>query len=205
MILNSANFIAIYANAIFCVWLLMLLPKLNKINGWQRLLVIAVLILGVDLIPVYHGLCLVKIMRGIVGDLSITTAILLTYSIVISVNARAWGTGIHNLINPYFANIIVILGLILYLSTFAIAKIDIYAFGYFPTYILIGFISIELYLWCSSRVCAWIWIIALVAFYFKLQSSVNFWDYLFDPVLWFIAVVRSIITVIPNINQKVYV
>ena len=90
-----------------------------------------------------------------------------------------------------FALTVALLGIILYLSVFGFIAFDLYGKGYFPTslFILIFFI-IEIYLWRNARSYAFIWLIALICFYFKFESSNNLWDYLFDPVLWFISLFR---------------
>lgn len=192
MILDSANFIAITDTTVLLTNIILFLPRVSKLSRWQKIFLSVVAIICIGYIPIYHGLSLAKIARGILGDLSISSMLLLTYILF----KRIGDNKKIILMNPIFAGVVVCLGCILYLSVFGIIKLDVYRFGYFPQYILVGFVLIELCLWHFSRICAWLWIVALIAFYWQLQASANLWDYLFDPVLWFIAIFQLFASII---------
>ena len=162
------------------------------------LLGMVVFVLVCTCLPIYHSLSLVEIMRGMFGDLSITTLLILSIRLIQCTHAQEQqkchpGVGRdpslvyqeQKTFQTVFGILIICLGSLLYLSTLGIIGFDIYALGYYPNiYVLLGIIAIEVFLWHFSRTCAWIWIVAIGAYYFKLQASINLWDYLFDPVLW---------------------
>ena len=93
----------------------------------------------------------------------------------------------HSIVNPY-----VLLGTFLYLSTFGFINFDIYNLGYLSSIMLLVFSGLILFLIIANRRLGYVWLLALVAFYFKLQSSNNFWDYLYDPLLWLVLLVDGL-------------
>jgi hypothetical protein len=164
----------------------------------SRYIVIAMpcILLFVALIPLYHGSTLAEISRGVLGDLSITGLLvqvvlwvnyILPILLLDSKNQNLLlqaKLGKHLLQSRIFCLIIFALGLILYLATFNYISFDLYAMGYYPKYLLILIFILQLIFWHINKVFALIWLIALTAFYSKLQTSINLWDYMLDPVLW---------------------
>ena len=162
------------------------------------------ILLVVSVIPLYHGSTLAQISRGIIGDLSISgllvqIVIWINYIIRLPVmgsllcgnnqsSLKEWRRSpilyLVNILPRRFCLIIFILGLILYLAAFSFIPFDLYALGYYPKYLLVVVFILQLIFWQIKRVFAVIWLIALVAFYYKLQTSINLWDYLLDPILW---------------------
>jgi len=185
--LISIKSIAIITHVFFLTWLVTTFPMVNRLHQSLRYILLLLLILFMLFIPIYAGFTLVQLCRGILGDLSITTLIIL--AMLLLKKLYSWPIVP---INFAFAWIVVLSGLVLYLSTFGIIKTDIYALGYYPKVLLILFIVAELFLWRVSKLNAWLWLIAAVCFYFKLEESHNLWDYLFDPVLWVIAIAEII-------------
>ena len=147
-------------------------------------MIMLVLLLFVAFVPLYNGNTLAQVSRGVVGDLSITgllVQVLIWISYIWSLRVES---GSLAFLPRVFCLIIFILGLILYLATFNYVPFDLYAFGYYPKYLLLMVFILQLIFWYINRVFALIWLIALIAFYYKLQIGVNLWDYLLDPVLW---------------------
>ena len=126
-------------------------------------------------LTVYNGYTPVQLLRGTLGDLSITKLILLIYWLWSYIHGEK-----PKKIPLQFALTVTLLGTVLYLSVFGFIAYDIYGNGYFPAWIfMLGFVVIEIYLWRNARIYAFVWLIALICFYFKFQSSHNLWDYLF--------------------------
>jgi hypothetical protein len=181
---SSADFIAITTNIILLIWLGLLIPGFNKSRGLSRVILSILIAIFVVWVPVYNNFSLVKICRGELGDLSLTSLIVLAHFQL----QKIYPCGDLKTVSLSFAWLLGIAGLLLYLSTLGIIPVDLYSWGYFPRLLLGLFILAELMLWWSSKLNAWFWLIALIAFLLKLQSSSNLWDYLFDPILWLISV-----------------
>ncbi len=167
--------------------------------GFLRFIITIVAFLIVLFVPVYKSLTLTELLRGIIGDLSITTLLILLlvlrnnlFNHQISVGEFEPLVMRYNKVpNRAFAFIIVVLGCFLYSSYLGYIRFDIYDIGYFPSPLFMLVLGIiELFLWFSARRYALLWLIAVLCFYFKCESSHNLWDYLFDPVLWLICLIR---------------
>lgn len=185
------NIIASVNNLVFLMLLITLLS--NFIIANRQLQVIFILFVGILmlLLPCYHGFSVVQIIKAIVGDLSISgmlVTLFLGASYFINGSSR-------QLLHPSVSLIVVMTGLILYLSNFAMIDFDFYTLGYHPnTLMLIVVLLIELAVWRSQKIIAIIWLVALLSFYFKLQHSTNLWDYLLDPIFWLICIYNLLFT-----------
>ena len=186
MLINH-NLIPISATVSFVMLFALNLRPISKIESKLLRLILVLIVGGVTLyLPIYKGCTLVQLLRGVMGDLSITTLLIL-FSLLIQKIFRL--TRPFNL-NPSFAIVVTMLGSLLYMSTLGFIDLDVYSFGYFPKgTMLLAVCLLELFLLDYARSYAWIWLIALISFYFKFESSNNLWDYLFDPLLWLIAII----------------
>lgn len=150
-----------------------------KIN----ILLSILLLLLVNFIPIFHGVCLVAFLNGCFSDLSITFICILVY--ILSNKLINDSFYVKNVFSPPIIVVAIsLLGLILYLSATGLIKYDIYALGYNNPYFLLGLAFISVVIFYFNRLFALVWLLALIAFYFKVQTSNNLWDYLFDPFLW---------------------
>lgn len=153
---------------------------LNK-NLYTRSLIAILIICSVTAVPLYHNFTISQLFRGVFGNLSITSILLFWIWLL----RRIFAPKVSNIINKNFTIVVLILATLLYVSAFGFIPSDIYGLGYFPnTYVLIGFFILEIYLWNKARLYAWLWLIAFIGFYFKVQDSTNLWDYLLDPLLF---------------------
>lgn len=114
--------------------------------------------------------------RGIIGELSVVTSLLL-WSYFFSTTPRhipsrlKWG--------------IVFVGLFFYPCALGIGMIDPYAWGYGSLLFLTAIAAIIFYLcWVAWYREAVILALAIVAWAFTLHESTNLWDYLLDPFLF---------------------
>lgn len=181
--LISHNFIAIAAVTVLITLSIFLLSRIvDWLTCWPLRLLSALFVsILVLYLPVYRGCTLVQIIHGVIGDLSVTTFVILSGMLIrnIFIPKRSFN------LPPFFAVMVMFLGSMLYLSTLGFIDLDIYSFGYFPKGTMLFIIGVlELFLLGYASCYAWLWVIALICFYFKLENSNNLWDYLFDPLLW---------------------
>lgn len=207
---NIADFIAISNNTLLLTALLFLIIRLvNKSQQYGCYIITILILLFIVLVPIYHGFTLAQVARGIVGDLSITGLIM---------QCAIWVNYIRNsksnvyykipckvdffndILSHKFCIIIFILGLVLYLTTFNFIPFDLYAWGFYPTYLLVLIFILELIFWQINKIFAFIWLVALAAFYYKLQVSINLWDYLLDPILWLICTFKLLSNLFIQLN-----
>ncbi len=141
----------------------------------KTIFIIIVLVMA-TMFSLLNGCNLLQIIRGIVGELSITTILVL-----------AWLALTNRIMLTISSSLIVLFSLLfLYLSVFGFMNFDLYSYGYFPHAMLLVVVILSGILWFNNQLLAWVWLCALFAFYFKLQASNNLWDYLADPVLFFL-------------------
>lgn len=175
------------------------IPVIQAKMRFLRFVITFVAFVIVVFIPIYKSLTLVELLRGVIADLSITTLLILLlvlrnnlFNGQISVGEFEPPVMRYNKAPNYsFAFIVVMLGCVLYSSYLGFIRVDIYDMGYFPSPLFMLVLGIiELFLWFSARRYSLLWLVALLCFYFKCESSHNLWDYLLDPVLWLICLVR---------------
>ena len=146
--------------------------------------------MAVTLMPIYHDFTLAQMFRSFFGELSITSMFLLLALVLSNIFSLRCVFIKYN----KFATIIFILGCLLYSSTLGFVSFDVYALGYFPNLtILTVFGVIALYLWYFAKFYAYIWLLGLIGFYFKLHPSNNLWDYLFDLPIWILSAIVLIL------------
>lgn len=156
-----------------------------KKSFFFSVMIFLILSLISNIIPIHRDSSLVEIIRGAIGDISVTSGILLAcmlYKTIKEIIANKE----KNI--PILSNIglisIFIIGTALYLSTFGFIHYDIYKLGYLSPIMLAVFSLTILVLILFNRHIGYIWLIALVSFLFHFQSSNNLWDYLIDPIQW---------------------
>lgn len=166
---------------VLCVIALKILP-LNTIK--TKLLIIIMVILCSIYVPVYLGFNILYLMRGVLSGLSVTTGFIAFLYIIKNLFKLE-----VKIFSKLVAGIIFIFASLLYLSAFDFLPVDIYDLGFIPSVELLGILGLVLLiLYKYNRVIAWVWLLAFVGFYFKVQASMNLFDYLVDPILWFISI-----------------
>lgn len=139
--------------------------------------VLAVLFVPLDGIPVAGYL------RGLAGDLSVTTLLLLSSSVV----AFAFGPKLHHRRELTALAAFVLSGAaFLYPMALGLTSFDPYALGYAARVhiFLLGLAPVALIAWWRGRLLLLLSILfALAAYRFNLLESRNLWDYLLDPWL----------------------
>ena len=147
----------------------------------KRLLVPAAVLAALSL-PL-RGIPIGGYVRGIVGDLSVTSLLLLATAIV----ALASGPKLHDRGELRALAAFVLAGaLFLYPMGLGLTSFDPYALGYSPH--VRGFLAalapVALFAWIRGRLLLLLaLVLALAAFRFEVLESSNLWDYLLDPWL----------------------
>lgn len=153
-----------------------------RITTNSRILISAIVFLAINDLDVFNKLNLVAVMNGAFSDLSITSIII--FASILCDNLRNTNIIFSQIFSKSVSIIIFLLGIILYLSVIGVMKFDIYDLGYEPTYLIVGFVLLEIFFLIFNKLFAVVWLCAIAGFYFNIQNSINFWDYLFDPFLW---------------------
>ena len=170
--------------------LLVYLSQLPKKSLFFSSLLFILLTLGVNFIPIFRGSSLVELVRGVIGDVSTASGVLL---VLIILNQFDFSDSKELVLNNIEKISVSIIGLLLYLSTFGFFKVDFYSYGYL-SWTMLWFISgLSFLLMLFNRRLGLVLMVALLGFYLKLQSSNNLWDYLLDPVLWLVLLVNLVI------------
>lgn len=155
-----------------------------------RLGVLAGLMLLGLLVPVY-GLSVSQWLHSVVGDLSIT-------SLIILINILSQRLLNFSLLKPssrrYLLLGIALVGVAFYPLALGVSAYDPYQLGYAPLTLTALLVLLSLAAWLlSMRDLAFVLLLPLVAFNLHLLESSNLWDYLLDPVVLIYALVQSVL------------
>ncbi|MBU3577794.1 hypothetical protein [Polynucleobacter sp. UK-Kesae-W10] len=124
--------------------------------------------------------------RGITGDLSIVTTLLLWSALLKNHKPAPLG----------FKLSVAIIALVFYPLALGLGMIDPYAWGYGSIALLIAVLICALICGLTNWTQGvWIIALAIIAWAFGLQESTNLWDYLLDPFL----AIWAIFSVVSNI------
>jgi hypothetical protein len=81
-----------------------------------------------------------------------------------------------------------LVGLLLYASALGFLRLDVYAWGYQARWLALAAAILVLVLWPAAPMVSWSLAFALLAFALQIGASRNLWDYLIDPMMFFIAI-----------------
>lgn len=175
-----ADNLVLITYSLFISWILISLPYLTRDrNSLVKFTIALIAFFAARFIPIFKSYSLAYIMSGAFGSLSVITLFLLLYFIYAELTRN---NELYS-ISPIIFLILLILAALVYLSVFGYITEDIYSWGYYPAWMLLLYVIIQIVFSMISRLFAILWLIGLIAFVFKIQSSINFWDYLFDPLL----------------------
>ncbi len=167
------------------------LASLSKRVGLATL-VAAALVLA---FPV-NGMPMLYYFRALFGNLSLLSTCFFMYQVwhFISPNTR-----INISLSHY--GFIAITGLALYITALGLGPFDLYALGYGMStmWLLLGLLLI-VSIYIQAKMITLIWILSVIIFFADIFESDNLWDYLIDPVIWFVAVCK----LISNLRQLFY-
>ena len=163
--------------AVVITWLLQ--KTASQEFPWMLKVLLTVLIGNLFYWPLGFGmeLPLAAYVRGVTGDLSIVTLLLLWTSALLSAKPTP----------ILFKFAIVLLALSFYPFALGLGMIDPYAWGYGSIAFFIGVLTFALVCGLLNWVKGvWIIAIAIIAWAAHWHESANLWDYLLDPflVIW---------------------
>jgi hypothetical protein len=167
---------------------------------WQRIAV--GITITVTLLPM-GGLSLAGAVRGITGDLSISTLLLLALTLrdrlMVTANASKPVSETHN-----FLMWVVLAAMLLYPSALGLSYVDTYRWGFGNMYFLaaLACVFVIAYRWEMGLVM-WSAILSVAAWVVGWYESTNIWDYLIDPWLSIYAIAVLIMRMI-KLYQKLF-
>ena len=129
-------------------------------------------------------------LRGLTGDLSMTTLLLLLAAVYYQLSGKV-------LIAPRERKFVLwsvaMLGLVFYPLALGVGQVDPYAWGYANPYMLGVLLGLSLLMFLRQYYAiASILLVAVLAWSIGLLQSVNLWDYLLDPFVFFYALAKVI-------------
>lgn len=144
-----------------------------------RLGVIAVS--GMLMLLPFGGLSVAGYLRGVIGDLSITTLVLLISAITANVTGRAWFGARER---TALTAVVLVVGGCLYPLALGVGRLDPYVLGY-GSYALVSLLLAAVLLAWQARMYAVVacMLAGVVAYLAGLLESENLCDYLIDPLL----------------------
>ena len=137
----------------------------------------------------FMELPLAAYVRGMIGDLSVVSALLLWSAVLMNVKPAP----------ALFKVLIVIVAIAFYPLALGVGMMDPYAWGYasLPFFIAILLVALICGIANWSR-GVWIIAIAIIAWAGHWHESANLWDYLLDPIL----AIWAVVAVIAGIYKK---
>lgn len=146
-----------------------------------------------------NGLSVAGYLRGVTGDVSVTTLILLVAASI----SRLCDVEVYHPRSSFVLMLVVLGGgLLLYPSALGMTHFDVYGLGYgSKTFVAVLFLvsvaawHYELYL-VALCVC-----LGVLAYLVGMYESRNLWDYLIDPLITVYAVFWMLITEIKHVFQ----
>lgn len=162
-------------------WSVILSRALVQFSGDIKVRLAVMQILLILLVLPLPDIAAAGVLRGMFGDFSYSTLVLLGLSLLGSLgNYRPFSSDQYR---GTFAAI-VIFALIFYPSSLGYGDIDLYSYGFGAEGVLAIVAVVGLIAWQEENYLLVLLIaIASLSFSFKLLESDNFWDYLLDPML----------------------
>ncbi|MCF6208107.1 MAG: hypothetical protein L3J61_01800 [Ghiorsea sp.] len=127
-------------------------------------------------------------LRGLTGDLSIVSTVLLLLAVIRMVWNKTW---ISPQENRLLLRVVAGLGLLFYPLALGVGNLDPYVWGYANGYMLVIVLGLSLFAFLRQHyVIATILLAVVLAWSTGFLQSVNIWDYLLDPFIFFYALFR---------------
>lgn len=151
---------------------------LSRVTGF---LLVGILMV-IALLPVIQGLSLAGYLRGYVGDLSVTTWVVL--GVILPGKSKSLVSQRHDLLV-----LVAVTALIFYPLALGLGLFDPYRLGFGHIGFMVSLLLLSL--WCvyqQKNLIVWSICLALLAWTVGWSESNNMWDYLIDPWLSIYAV-----------------
>jgi hypothetical protein len=146
--------------------------------------VVALAALAAAWIPI-RGIPLAGYPRGVLGDLSVTTLLMLAASLITALGGRRV---LDNRSRAALAGWAAVAGVALYPQTLGLTRLDPYELGYRPRVLVLLVAGLVVWWWWGRLGAALVLAGDVAAFNLSLLESDNLWDYLLDPALFVWAV-----------------
>jgi len=187
----ASSMIGLLASGLMAVTIGLMLMNTRRFRPAVRGALFAVLSI-VMVIPV-DGLVVAGYVRGIFGDPSITTVVLLTGALVTQLTNRR----LFDHRNFTAAMILIIVaGVLLYPMTLGLTQFDPYALGYGSYALTVPLFAVALIAWQRNLQLIVICILlAVLACLLGPYESTNLWDYLTDGMVTFFAAGWALLTI----------
>ncbi|MEQ1913735.1 MAG: hypothetical protein HOP24_07175 [Sideroxydans sp.] len=192
--MNLTDRFALSVWALFGLWLILRLPFVTRMSVTQRT---ATLLLGyvIAMVPV-AGLSLAGALRGMLGDLSTTSTLLLSAALFTRLRFLVNGNAapLWNARERFSVLLFIsVLALLLYPFALGIGTLDPYRAGFGSVSLLLMLALLSLWfmrrgLYLLPFVCA----LSVMAWSMRLLESTNLWDYLLDAPLAIYAIVQTV-------------
>lgn len=184
------NYIEIFSYYILICQLVFLFPVIKIITLSQKIIILIIIAYLVTIPKIYLNVNIIYILRGSLGDLSFVSIILILIIFIVNLLDIKCNQFKFRLINSYSMLLVFLFGTILYLSTLGFINFDIYHFGFNYSGMLMILFAIGLfYLLYFCDLYFLVMVIAFVGYFFRIQLSMNLFDYLIDPMLWIYSII----------------
>jgi hypothetical protein len=173
-------------------------PFRGQLLGGKRWLAMGVFA-TIMLLPFWHGLSAAAVVRGHIGDLSVTTVLLL---LLASLSGTA---AIDRRSRRFVLAAALCGGLALYPLSLGQFPYDPYVWGYSPQWMLLAIGVIIATIARRYPVASCMLALPLLGYGLNLEESPNLWDYLLDPLLvlysiW-VLLLKPLITSFHNVRS----
>jgi len=179
-----------FTPVVILIAFLLILPEqfAERVRGIRILPLVIILWLFMEFVPI-GPLPVNAYLQGIIGELSISSLILVGW-LFFQRQTELSGTSVTIKHNHRWFDIkptmwmIVVLSLALYPAALGLGYIDTYSWGFDPTYLFFAITILGVALAINNFfLAASVIALALLGYTLKIQSSLNLWDYLIDPIL----------------------
>jgi hypothetical protein len=141
-----------------------------------------------------HGLPIAAYVRGSIGDISVTTWILLAAVLVSNLTERKISDARSRSV---LVRLVLLSGLVLYPSALGATYFDVYTLGYGPKLLWGSFFFLSLLTWyLGYHLVTWCLTASILAYSLQIFESRNLWDYWIDPLVTIYALQHSLRSVV---------
>lgn len=170
---------AVYATCVQALllgaWTVLLLNRFVATPG--RRIVLTAMVGAAAMLPFASGASFIYFSRGLLGDPSVTTVLLLLAALFrIQRESRP--------VPAFISWWVVILGVPLYSTALGAGGFDLYEWGYGGHMLLPLLLFAVVIHWRRCPALAGVLGLGMLAWHFRLLESSNLWDYLLDPMLF---------------------
>ncbi|MDX8381061.1 MAG: hypothetical protein R8M14_03005 [Ghiorsea sp.] len=174
------------ALSLFCLWLgFFLMEKVHLNASPKQKYVLLLLLLPIVIYPFEYGP--IWWLRGLTGDLSMTSLSLLALALYRKLDDSGKIT-ICEKERYLLMGLIAGIGLVFYPLALGLTSFDPYSLGYHNIYFVAVLLLLSLIIFLRKLyVFATILLLSVLAWNTQFLQSVNLWDYLIDPFVFFYA------------------